>query len=461
MDRMHFNNFNLFIATRTLQSASIDQHGGAICYRYGSQETTVVVHIATSLISPEQAAYNLDSELTGRSFDDIKEETRIVWNRSASSLSLTSSSPSSPSPLALRILNRVEVIDSGPVTAESTKSLITFYTGLYRALMFPRRLGEPSPSSLCLSLLTLPDEKDRQSGEMVHFSPYDPNGGVHKGPLVTDNGFWDTFRTVYPLLGLAYRGELGTSSSFPLSFSPLSPSPTLGFIVEGWLNAYREGGWLPSWASPGYRNCMVGTYADVVIADAIVKDIKGFDLETARAALKKDAFEDPPAHAGSAVGKEGLREYSQNGFMSSAGNAESVSRSLDFGFADYATARAFQHLQHQEEYLVRNRAHETELREDATKLDSRWQRAVKGCFSPTHGLMAPKGRGGGVAQSFDPVEWGNGFVEGNSWHHSFPPYALKELAQLYGNDKKLLNKLHELLSTTSDFRSLPLCLLLF
>jgi putative alpha-1,2-mannosidase len=134
---------------------------------------------------------------------------------------------------------------------------------------------------------------------MVHFSPYDSTGSVHKGPLVTDNGFWDTFRTVYPLLGLAYRGELGLFHFPPPTLLDFSHT---GFIIQGWLNAYREGGWLPSWASPGYRNCMVGTYADVVVSDAIIKDIKGFDLETARTALKKDAFEDPPGYAGSAVG---------------------------------------------------------------------------------------------------------------------------------------------------------------
>jgi putative alpha-1,2-mannosidase len=223
---------------------------------------------------------------------------------------------------------------------------------------------------------------------------------------------------------------------------------------------------------------MVGTYADVVVSDAIIKDIKGFDLETARAALKKDAFEDPPGYAGSAVGtppspcsscgslaqccpsplfpagKEGLREYSQHGYMAAAGNTESVSRSLDFGFADYATARAFEYLSQDEDYLTLsdNRLHVSELKEDQAKLDSRWQRAVEGCFSRSHGLMAPKSRDGNVVRNFDPVEWGNGFVEGNSWHHSFPPYALKKLSQLYGNDQKLLQKLHELMSTTSDFR---------
>lgn len=56
----------------------------------------------------------------------------------------------------------------------------------------------------------------------------------------------------------------------------------------GWLNAYKEGGWLPSWASPGYRNCMVGTFADVVIADAIVKNVPNFDLRLAKDALLKD-----------------------------------------------------------------------------------------------------------------------------------------------------------------------------
>lgn len=110
-----------------------------------------------------------------------------------------------------RILNRVNVIDPGPITADSTKYLITFYTGLYRALMFPRRLGLYLFLHTPTELMIATDERDLKSGEMVHFSPYDPSGSVHKGPLVTDNGFWDTFRTVYPLLGLAYRGELGRS----------------------------------------------------------------------------------------------------------------------------------------------------------------------------------------------------------------------------------------------------------
>jgi len=199
--------------------------------------------------------------------------------------------------------------------------------------------------------------------QVVHYSPYDPHGKVYPGPLVTDNGFWDTFRTVYPLLSLAYPDHLGV-------------------IIQGWLNAYKEGGeqidrstdewmtdlmhhiitiitttttilissstttsimitiigWLPSWASPGYRNCMVGTYADVVIADAIVKNITSFDWSTARDALLKDSFQQPPAYVGNAVGKLGLDEYSSQGFLSGT-DSEAVSRTIDYGFADFAVAQ--------------------------------------------------------------------------------------------------------------------------
>lgn len=90
-------------------------------------------------------------------------------------------------------MRRVNVIDAGDMSESSMKNLGVFYTGLYRALTFPRRL----------------DEVDAQ-GQQVHYSPYDPHGRVYPGPLVTDNGFWDTFRTVYPMLSLLYPDHLGT-----------------------------------------------------------------------------------------------------------------------------------------------------------------------------------------------------------------------------------------------------------
>lgn len=170
-------------------------------------------------------------------------------------------------------MKRVNVIDPGDTSEKATRYLTIFYTGLYRALTFPRRI----------------DEID-ENGKMVHYSPYDPHGGVFSGPLVTDNGFWDTYRTVYPLLSLLYPDHLGIITQGIDLRVLISFFKSLNFFFSsaGWLNAFKEGGWLPTWASPGYRNCMVGTFADVVISDAIVKDVKGFDLRVAIEALKKD-----------------------------------------------------------------------------------------------------------------------------------------------------------------------------
>lgn len=314
------------------------------------------------------------------------------------------------------MLRRVDVVDPGAVTSYTNRNLEIFYTGLTRALLFPRRI----------------DETDA-SGNIIHWSPYDPAGKIHPGPLVTDNGFWDTFRTVYPLLGLAYREELG-------------------IIVDGWLNAYREGGWLPSWASPGYRNCMVGTYADVVIADAIVKGIPGFDLETARLALRRDSFDEPPHHVGGAMGKEGLNLYINKGYVPSDAGGESVSRTLDFGFADFSVAEAFKYLASDESYLSSYAHKKDELLRDAAALETRSHRAVTSLYSPQHHLMLPKTAGGSVRTSFSPTEWGNGYTEGNAWHTSFPPYALDTLSELHGGPRYVIEKLHEMIATPSKFQ---------
>jgi len=222
-DRMIVSNFARHIRAESESAmAEVEINGDLACFRYKADTAVVTVRIATSLISHEQAEVSLRRELPlSRGFDDLAAEARAEWNQ---------------------LLRRVDVVDPGRpvVSADHARHLTVFYTGLARALSFPRRL----------------DEVDK-NGRTVHYSPYDPSGRRDfTGPLVTDNGFWDTFRTVYPLLSLLYPDHLGT-------------------IIQGWLNAYKEGGWLPSWASPGYRNCMVGTYADVVIADAIVRGIKG------------------------------------------------------------------------------------------------------------------------------------------------------------------------------------------
>ena len=141
--------------------------------------------MATSLISAEQAKVNLDRELdAGKGFDGAAKAIKDTWHK---------------------LLKRVDVADPGHDTGRTHNYLTIFYSGLARALAFPRKL----------------DEED-SSGRIIHYSPYSPSGGIHDGVSVTDNGFWDTFRTVYPMLSLIYPDHLGS-------------------IVQGWLSAYKEG----------------------------------------------------------------------------------------------------------------------------------------------------------------------------------------------------------------------------
>ena len=392
-DRMIVANFGLHFRTESDDVQDIQQEQDISCFRYSQDATVVIVRIGTSLISSDQAKVNLDRELSiSKGFNDVALESKSIWNK---------------------LLKRVDVVDAGELSDTSARYLTVFYTGLARALSFPRRLDEVT-----------------KDGRVVHYSPYSPTGGVFDGPLVTDNGFWDTFRTVYPMLSLLYPDHLGV-------------------IVQGWLNAYKEGGWLPSWASPGYRNCMVGTYADVVVADAIMKDIKGFDLDIAREALIKDAFEEPPKYVGGAIGKEGLNEYTQKGYvpMDSIRAGEHVSRTLDFGFADFAAANALEKLAN----LPQNADLQQTLQNHVSTLRSRAQRASTSLFDTSRGLMVPRYNSGEFSQNFRDTEWGNGYTEGNAWHHSFPPYALNSLIELYHGKANFLQKLNQIFQTPSNF----------
>merc|ERR1712072_635391 len=139
------------------------------------------------------------------------------------------------------------------VEARDSIQLRVFYTNLWKAMLFPRYLTEIDAS-----------------GNEVHLSPY--TGQVESGKLVADSGFWDAYRTVYPLQSIVFPHNMGT-------------------LVNGWVNAYNEASWLPTWPSPGQRGSMVGTMGDAVLADAIVKNhwglVSGFDIDGAYEACQK------------------------------------------------------------------------------------------------------------------------------------------------------------------------------
>ena len=186
----------------------------------------------------------------------------------------------------------LSVIDL-PGATEQDK--IVFYTALYHSFLLPRSLSE--------------DGKYR--------SPFD--GKVHKGISFTDYSIWDTFRATHPLFVL------------------LKPD-FAGDLITGLLHAYDEGGWLPKWPNPGYTNCMMGTHSDAIIADAYVKGVRNFDVEKAKKAVLKNAYEKGIHIAG---GRLGIMDYERLGYVPVDKYGESVARTMEFAYDDYCLSRFF------------------------------------------------------------------------------------------------------------------------
>lgn len=198
-------------------------HAGAIIGFSTKKGEIVHAKVASSFISFEQAELNL-KELGTNSLDQLKEKGREEWNK---------------------VLGKIYVED------DNIDHLRTFYSCLYRSVLFPRSFYEID-----------------SQGNAVHYSPY--NGQVLGGYMFTDTGFWDTFRSLFPFLNLMY--------------------PTMNEkMQEGLVNAYKESGFLPEWASPGHRDCMVGNNSASIVADAYLKGLRGYDIETLWNAVKHGA----------------------------------------------------------------------------------------------------------------------------------------------------------------------------
>ena len=324
--------------------------------------------VATSFISAEQALKNAGTEVAGACFDALRREGETCWNT---------------------LLKRFSIETHTPEQRE------TFYTCLYRSLLFPRDLHEPGPD-----------------GKPHYFSPYD--GQIHAGRLCADNGFWDTHRTVYPLLSLAYPERLGE-------------------ILDGWLNACRDGGWLPTWSSPGYRACMIGTHADAIFADAIVKGIPGFCHQTAYEAIRKDAFQ--PGDPGRGYGRAALTEFDRLGYVPSEVAQHGTARTLDFAFADFAIAQAAQ---------VLGRA------QDSAMLMARAAH-YQNVFDPAVGFMRGRSRAGWDSP-FDEFAWGGPFIEASAWQQTWAvPHDALGLATLMGGPAAACAKLDRMFELPPRF----------
>lgn len=313
-------------------------HTGAVVGFRTTGADTVVARVASSFISADQARINLNRELAGKDFDSVAREGRDQWNT---------------------LLSRIAVED------DNVDNKRTFYSCLYRSLLFPRKFYEIDADN-----------------KVVHYSPY--SGMVCDGYMYTDTGFWDTFRCLFPLLNLMY------------------PSASLE-MQEGLLNAYRESGYFPEWASPGHRNCMVGNNSASVLADAWLKGVKVADSLTLWEGITRCANTVHPSV--SSTGRLGHAYYNAVGYVPCDVKInENAARTLEYAYDDWCIARLGQALGRPER----------DWRPYAKRAFN-----YRNLFDRSTGLMRGRTIKGDFEKEFSPFKWGGNFTEGNAWHYTW------------------------------------------
>ncbi|PAM96672.1 alpha-mannosidase [Flavobacterium sp. IR1] len=290
-----------------------------------------------------------------------------------------------------------KVLDKITVEGGSTEQLKTFYSCLYRATCFPQKQYEIN-----------------DKGEIVHYSPY--NGKVLPGYMYAGTGFWDTFRALYPLLNLVY--------------------PAINKeMQEGLINDYKEGGFLPEWSSPGFRNVMVGNNSASVVSDAFMKGLRGYDINTLYDALVHGANNEGPLEA---VGRKGVSYYNSLGYVPyNVKIDESAARTLEYAYDDFAIWKLAKALNRPKKEIA---------------LYEKRMMNYKNLYNPAIGLMSGKNLDGSFPADFNPFKWGDAFTEGNSWHYSWSVFHdIQGLIDLMGGEKKFTAKLDAVFTTPPVF----------
>ena len=334
----NFRNWFVVKFDKPIEDYTIYDHGLASITFKTSRGEKVNAQAASSFISLEQAWINF-KEVEGKSFTEVRDEAKARWNE---------------------VLGRIQV---GGGTEDQYR---TFYSCLYRSVLFPRKFYEIN-----------------DDGDIVHYSPY--NGEVCDGYLYTDTGFWDTFRALFPLLNLVY------------------PSVNAE-IQQGLANIARENSFLPEWASPGHRGCMVGNNSASVVADAIISGVTPEkDWQILYDCLVYGTEHVHPEV--SSTGRLGHEYYNTIGYIPcDVGINESVARTLEYAYNDWCILQIAKKLGRPAEELAKWEAR-----------SNNW----KNVFDPSHKLMRGRNLDGSFQEPFSPYKWGGVFTEGNAWHYTW------------------------------------------
>ena len=337
----------------TLKEGQLEQtdfHTGAIIGFKTKKGELVHAKVASSFISAEQAEVNL-KELGDNNFDTLMNNAKTTWDK---------------------MLGRIEV-EGGTLDQYRT-----FYSCLYRSLLFPRKFYEIDAN-----------------GKVVHYSPY--NGKIEDGYMYTDAGFWDVFRCLFPLLNLTY--------------------PSINKeIQEGLINTYKESGFFPEWASPGHRGCMVGNNSASILVDAYLKDAKVDDLKTLYEGLIHGC--NNVMETVSSTGRLGWEYYNKLGYVPyDVKINENAARTLEYCYDDWCILQLAKQMQQMPEF-AKDEAFQKQLTADIATFEKRAFN-YKNLFDPETKLMRGKLENGQFMAPFSPLKWGDAFTEGNSWHYSW------------------------------------------
>ena len=327
------------------------------------------VRVATSFLSIEQAKRNLRQEVEGKTFDEIASAGEAQWEE---------------------LLSRLQV-------EADEKMLRAFYSCMYRAFVFPNKFYEIG-----------------EDGKAYHTVPQTDE--IKEGVSYTNNGFWDTYRTVYPFYSIV-RPEI------------------LDEISEGYLNIYDDTGLLPRWLTPCEVNYMPGTLVEAVFADAVCKGL--LSQKNQRRALDATVKNSEWISVGRKIGRKCVKEYQALGYVPYDRCDESVNETLDCAYGDFCIsvlARACGEMETAETFAARSNNY-------------------KNLFDKESGFMRAKDSQGNFRDEvFDCYAWGRDYTEGSAWQNSFAvPHDYVGLAALYGGKEAFLQKIDDLFAAPAEY----------
>ena len=365
----HAENFcNYFIIQfdKPFEDYGLWDKGAYLKFKVGA---IIQAKAASSYISLDQAEITLNRELGAyKTLEQTKKRGHDVWQK---------------------LLSRIKV-EGG-----TEEQLRTFYSCLFRANLFSRKFYEINAD-----------------GTPYYYSPYD--GKIYNGYMFTDNGFWDTFRSQFPLTNILHPTQQGR-------------------YMNALLAAQKQCGWLPSWSFPGETGGMCGNHSISLLADAWAKGIHDFNPDSALVAYAHEAMNKGPY--GGANGRGGWKEYFQLGYVPFPMSHGSVTQTLEYCYDDWC---AWQ--------LARscgNKFYE--------EIFARQMFNYKNLWDPDICFFRGRDADGSWTEPFSAIKWGGPYTEGCAWHYIWSVFHdVNGLINLFGSKERFCQKIDSVFSVPGE-----------